>query len=84
MAELPDNRSRLTRWIAASLLPLALGLFVGHFAIQVFDRFYQNDSLRAFYAPGTDATCWVYKLRGEQTMSCLPGDHRTEEDAADE
>lgn len=78
-----DKRSKLTKAAAGMIGPVLIGMFGAVMAIQIVDRFYGNETLRSFYAPETDATCWVYKLRGEQTMSCLPGDHRADEEASE-
>jgi len=47
------------------------------FLTDIIDRFSGNDTIGTFYSATADATCIVHRERGKDTMSCLPGDHRT-------
>ena len=45
-------------------------------AIHLIDRFHRNETAWHFYTPSVDMTCVVAKSRGQEVMSCVPGDHR--------
>lgn len=77
MSEQAKVKSSVSIWI----FWVIVGMLGGNLAIQIFDRFSpSNDSAWSFYVPSTDMTCIVARSRGQEIMSCLPGDHRIDSD----
>lgn len=74
-----DKRSKLTKAVAAMLLPLLVGLFGANQLIQVVDRFSNNETGWSFYSDTSDFTCIVARSRGQEVMWCTPGDQRVVE-----
>lgn len=63
-------------WV--TMLAGIIGMAFGALAIHLIDRFHANDTAWNFYSPSVDMTCMVARSRGQEVMSCLPGDHRME------
>lgn len=74
-----DKRNKLTKTVASMLLPLLIALFGANLLIQLIDRFSNNETAWSFYSDTVDFTCIVARSRGQETMWCMPGDHRVEE-----
>ena len=74
--------SRLAKakaWIASALSSAFIGMALAALVIHLNDRFTGNDSVRSFYLTERGVTCFVIKTRGEQLLSCLPGEYPEEE-----
>lgn len=73
-----STRTKLTKAIAASLFPIAFGMVLAALLIHLVDRFKGNDTIRSFYMEERGVTCFVIKTRGQQLLSCLPGQYPEE------
>lgn len=74
--------SRLTtakKQLASAVSSAFLGMALAALAIHLTDRFTGNESVRSFYMTERGVTCFVIKTRGEQLLSCLPGEYPEEE-----
>lgn len=74
-----STRTKLTKAVAASLFPIAFGMVLAALLIHLVDRFKGNDTVRSFYLTDRGVTCFVIKTRGEQILSCLPGQYPEDE-----
>jgi len=79
-----DKRSKLTKVVSSLIGPALMGLFVAVMAIQISDRFASTELVESFYSETADATCVLIRSRGQEVMSCLPGDRRKNQEAANE
>lgn len=70
---------KATTWLASALSSAFIGMALAALAIHLTDRFTGNDSVRSFYLTERGVTCFVIKTRGEQLLSCLPGEYPEEE-----
>lgn len=69
----------LVTW--GSVFAAISGMAIASLGIHIYDRFSpENDSAWTFYIPSTDVTCIVARSRGQEVMSCVPGDHRIDSD----
>ena len=71
-----DKRSKLTKALAGLIGPALIGMFGAVMAIQIADRFASTEIVETFYSATADATSVLIRSRGQEVMSCLPGDRR--------
>jgi hypothetical protein len=79
-----DKRSKSTKVVSSLIGPVLLGMFGAVMAIQITDRFASTELIESFYSEVADATCVLIRSRGQEVMSCIPGDRRKSQDDAND